>query len=514
MHQQQSAHLRPWTGIAISGALIITAVFLVYSAVLDNFYFPIDDPLLVWTSARGIEATPHFRPLYTPWNGLLWSLFGLKPFGWYLAGIMGHAIGAVLAAILVTRVSGSRLQGTATGLAFALFYTSHEVVFWIAANSTLFSVVPVLAAGLAWDFYLTADPERPARRGTAYLFAMLFLAISAGFKEDCVLAGPLFIGLDFCRNGPRAVLHWRSLLRYAPPAIFAAAYLTKSYQPALWADLPTVGEYSFHIGLIPELFQNFAWLFWPKRVTPDEWTTLSVLAGVALALSIGITGIRLRHRSPLILLGLILALLGLLPALPGPFPIAGSRYSYSGSIGATMMIGAALCLLWKMRGGAAWRVLLTFGFLGWLALQGLSIRTVESWRFEAKCARLEKMVESSPPVTAQAESFVINPAVMNAHDYLYALLLFNDLPRETMSFASVPYGPEFSTRLQSGGDLDPTAVAVFGCRNDGEVFRIRTAADAPIEQWTREAIRRVDVGKEHTIAVVRYAAGPGQKKRD
>lgn len=506
-----SSPSHPRTTLAAVCALLAGAIFLAYSSALDNFFFPLDDPLLLWSSARGIEATPHFRPLYSPWNGLLWTLFGLEPAGRYLAGMLGHWIGSILVVVLVQRLTGRWLQAAVTGVVFALFYGSHEVVLWIAANSTLLSVVPLVAAGIAWDVFLTTGGDRPIHRASAYVAALGFLVVSAGFKEDCVLAAPLFLGLDLLRNGWRGVLSVKAQLRYAPLAIFAATYLGLAFHPSLWADLPTVGRYEFHLALIPELFCNFAWLAWPRKLDTGGWTVTSVEIGLTMAVGIALAGWYWRRREPLLLLGLFIALLGMLPALPGPFPVAGSRYGYAGSIGAALMIGAGFGLLWKWRSGTGFRTLLVVTLLGWVAANGWSIHSTEQWRFGINCARLEKMVETSGPVAERAGSVVINPAVPNAHDYLYALLIWHGLERENVTTEMAPHGPQLFARLEPGGDLDPTVHAVYGCRGNGEVFRLHSPADALVEQWAAEASRREWYGKGHNVALVRVTSIPGGK---
>lgn len=489
--------------LAAVAALLAAAVWLAYSSVLDNFFFYIDDPTLLWSSARWIPATPHFRLLYTPWNHLLWAGFGLEPFGWYLVGMVAHVVGATLLAVLVRRLTGSWLRAAVTALLFALFYGSHEVVFWIAANSTLMSVVLLIAAALSWDVFLTSEAERPVRRGAAYAAAFVLLVLSAGFKEDCVLGGPLFLGLDLLRNGRRGVLSWEALRRYAPFALFAAVYLGYAFQPGLWADLPTVGRYELELVLIPELFRNFAWLAWPRHFDPDTLGWVSSLVGLLLAAAIGIAGWHWRRREPLVLFGLAVALLGMLPALPGPFPIAGSRYGYAGSIGASLILGTVFAALWRWRSAATWRALLLGGTLGWLAANGYSIHSTEEWRFGANCARLERMVATSGPVVEQAGTSVIYPVTPNSHDYVHALCLWHGLEPRDVESERIPHGTRLLERLRPGGDLDPTTHRVFACRKSGEVFRMHSPADALVALWAEEAARRQREGKSDTLPLVR-----------
>ncbi|MEW6074104.1 MAG: hypothetical protein AB1726_16095 [Planctomycetota bacterium] len=487
----------------LTGLLVAFAALLAYQPVLANFFHPIDDPLVIWCADRGEDPTPHFRPLYLVWNALLLAIFGTVPFGWYATGLLVHVASALAIAHLAWRVAASRIQAAAAGLAFAVFYSPHEAVLWVSANCGLLAVLAVLLAGTAW--FVVVDPAAgpPGRRRLTYALALLALMLAMGFKEDCVLAGPLFLGLHLARNGWRSVLRRRSLLLYAVPAALAVLYLRLALQPSLWADRLGVGQYRFAPALLPELLQSLAWLFWPRRVDAASWTMASAGVGLAVLAGVALAGIRVRRRFPLVLLGLGLTICGLLPVLPGPFAIPGSRYAYPASIGAALLLAGLFGILWSWRPGAVWRTALVLAGLAWSTGNGLSIRAVEGWRFDRACARLERMVESSRPAMSLPEATVVGPALFNAHDYMLSLALWCGVADRDLSIEWASAGEELLARLAPGGDLDPRVHAVFGVQPDGEVVRLGSAGGALAEQWAAMARDHDERGLGRTVAVLR-----------
>ena len=493
--------------------LIVLATCLTYWPVLDNFFSPIDDPLVLWSAQQGIDPSPHFRPLYPVWNEFLLRLFGLQPFGWYLTGLLAHIAGALLVASLVGEIARSRFQGAVAGLVFGLFYSPHQVVLWISANCGLLAVLCLLLGARCWLVFLASGAKRTFRGALAYSGAMVFLVAAMGFKEDCVFAGPLFLALDLSRNGWHGFTRFRALLKYAIPATLAVIYLSLAFRPSLWADAPGVGEYTVSAEMVPRLFQNFAWLFWPRAAEPTTWTPASMVIGLFLALALATAGFRFSARLPLLLPGLCLALAGMLPALPGPFAIAGTRYSYPASVGTAMILAALARSCWSARRQAVGRTLVVLGLGAWLAVNGLSIRSVENWRYERRGSGLQRMIESTRPLLELRHATLVSPAIYNAHDYQLSLVLWLGVPLRATSMDRVPYGPEFLQRLQAQADLDPALNPVFACNTEGELYRLASMANAPVALWEAQANEYEERGEGRSLFLI-HLRGSSSEDQD
>jgi hypothetical protein len=420
----------PWEKARGHGALLAVltlAVALAYGAVLPNGFSEIDDPSLLDRVRNGLPVTSHFRPLYPAWNTLLFRLFGLNAWPYYAAGLALHVASAFACALLVGRLAASAAGALTAGLVFALFYSPHQAVLWIAANCGLLSVAFVLLAALLWHRHVTTN-ARPAQ-----VLALLASAAAMASKEDSVVLAPLLVGVDLCVNGRRALAPRTLARRYAPFVVLGLAYIAIAFRPSLWADMPGVDRYDLRPGLVAELFGNFALLFAIGQRHPAETSAAAVGAGALLVAVFSAAAILLRGSRGVIWTGLAVALFALAPALPGPFQIAGSRYAYPASIGVAFLAGgiAASFARWtELR--PARRALRACGAIvlaSWLGLQTAAIRSVEAWRYQRNCARLHNLIEGTREIALalrgrESEVWVLAPDIWNPVDFECGVRLF------------------------------------------------------------------------------------------
>lgn len=482
---------------------VIAAAGLAYGPVLALFFQPIDDPLLLWSVRQGLDPTPHFRPLYAVWNGALEGLFGARPLGFYACGLAVHALCALGVATLAGWIARGARAALVAGIAFACFYSPNEAVCWIAANCGLLCVLCVIAGGVAWSAFLDERGRRPVRARAAYVVALVALALAMGFKEDCVLAGALFLGLDLARDGLRG---WsvKRVAPYALPALLALFYLRAALRPELWSERASVGQYAASWELVPKALQNLALLFWPRATYVEGVAPRLVFAGAGLAL-FALFWLRRGEGARLARLGIALALFGLLPALPGRFPIAGTRYAYPAAVGAALFVAGAFEGTWTSLAKRPARLALAAGLVGWIALECLALRSVLDWRYAARSERLRRMVESSRALLDARPALVVGPQVLNAHDYFLALCLWLEVPRGSVSGDALAFDDALAERFAAGAELDPRRSALFACRRDGELFRLRSAAELPWDAWRELADEREHFGEGRTLPTVRLA---------
>jgi hypothetical protein len=496
-------HARTAVAVVLATA-VLAASFVAYAPVLDNFFFPVDDTPVLLAVGRGLSPTPHFRPLYEVWNAALLRLFGLRPFWWYLAGILLHAANAALVASIAMRVSGRALVALASALVFALFYSSSDAVLFISANQGLLSVFFVLLACRAWIGCLDARDART--RWTRYAGALACVALAMGFKEDSLVAVPLLLLVEIALRGP-PVLGRRALARWLPLLVFVGAYLRVAFRPDLWSERADVGHYAFEPALALELLQNLAWLFSPRAVRPETWTGASTLAGAALLGALAALAWRFRRRAPLLWIGLLFALAAMLPVLPGPLAVAGSRYAYPAGVGvAWILAGVVGCLLAPGRSAvrSPWRAISLLAIAAWTGAGALGIRSVESWRYDPKCDRHERLVRTSPVLLGEGEALLLAPPLPFPDHFAASLELYLDLPPGAVRVERHELGPRLFGALEPGGRFDPAVRRVYVSSHAGEIRRIRSASEVPRELWeaiARTAVPEIDRGTIRLLAI-------------
>ncbi|MCA8978660.1 MAG: hypothetical protein KDC14_01445, partial [Planctomycetes bacterium] len=337
-----------------------------------------------------------------------------------------HAACACLLFSLLRRVGVGIAGALAGSCVFAVLHAPLAAVAWISAASGPLVVFFVLLSGVCWQRYL--ESERSSARSAWYVAALLALVCAAASKEDCVLAGPLLFGLHVVRDGWRAVLRPRGLLRYTPFALFGAVYLAFVFDPAVWADRPGVGQYSFRFEMVPKAVTNLVVLFWPRHMTIGAAPRWMLFVGIALLLVIVGAARNGRERWQRVLyLGLAVALFGLLPVLPGPWEsAAASRLGYPSAIGVGMIV-AAFAQGALARRSTSLRVAALCAIAAGCALHALSVRSTIAWRFVDASSDYRALVDATLSCLDASESgsvLFVAPPVWNALDHERGALAF------------------------------------------------------------------------------------------
>lgn len=495
--------------LAVSTALVLLA----YGGVLDNYFFEIDDGKVLNGVVEGVHAaSPRFLPVHFAWLRLLHRIFGVEPAGYYLSGLILHALSAATVGVLVHRLT-RRIPLALCGVAvFSVLYAPREAVLWITANCGLLSVLFVLLATLAWDVFLVEGRRRE------YWIAIACAILAMGSKEDSILLAPMFLGLDRLRRGPS----WSHgfLRRYAVLIALGLAYLVVSLRPELWAGSHIGVGYDVRLELLPKLVSNYAILFWPRHVRPDQAWTWALPAGLLILLILAAAAWVQRRASPLIAYGLLVSVCGLLPVLPGPFrTIAQQRYAYPSAMGAAFLAaGIALALenavkrcdpVVRRRARAAGLLVL----VAWTTVQVLAIRSSERWQFERKCVRFENAMNSTKSALLEARALngppvsirVLEPQIWDPYDYALGLHALAALPTESIELRLMPI-PEVLERLGEEKWLSNRAIGVWIGHSDGSISPARRIEDLPVAEWERIANGSAERGPGRPIAVVTITA--------
>lgn len=287
-----------------------------------------------WLALRK-GAFYYFRPVYSLFWSILYSLFGLQPLPYHLFSIFLHLLITVLLIIWVLQISGDALAAGMAGLFFAVLPSHPEVVIWISANVDLLGTVFCLAAMIAYHRF-------SQNQNWLWLGLTLAAAAAAMLSKEFAFLLPVLIPLfDFIRTGP-AWPERKRLLAWGALGVLAAV---------LWVvrTVLAAGQFSHPTGLSPFGQAPSNWLanlwtcFWPKvplenPVFAAGFWTLAVAGVLAL-------GLLRKWRTPALLAPAALLLLGLIPGsvLNRVGPEAEfSRILYFPSLGLAALLGIAL----------------------------------------------------------------------------------------------------------------------------------------------------------------------------
>lgn len=188
-----------WVGIVA----LLGLVAALYRPVLgfefvnwDDPWYVLKNPLITsWHPANLWRimtelSVKNYAPLTTLSLLIDHTLFGFDAGGYHLTNVLLHAANAVLAWMLVSRLSGSRSVGLATAALFAVHPVQIESVAWVSSRKTLLCSTCMLASGLCW-----LRLERTAKAefwGTIWLLAALLA------KAAAIVVPPIVLAYDLC----------------------------------------------------------------------------------------------------------------------------------------------------------------------------------------------------------------------------------------------------------------------------------------------------------------------------
>jgi tetratricopeptide (TPR) repeat protein len=188
---------RPRVLLSVLSALTLAVywVSVSFQFVWDDVFQIIDNPLVhSWRNLPQVflndlwfhmqRGQLYYRPMFTTWSMLNYSLFHLDPRGWHLAAILLH-IATVWSVYLLARKLRMNYWVAALGAAiFALHPIHIEAVSWISAASdsmvTLFYVTAFAA------FISSEEAEEPRQRTRWRLLSLAFLTVALLTKEMAV----------------------------------------------------------------------------------------------------------------------------------------------------------------------------------------------------------------------------------------------------------------------------------------------------------------------------------------
>ena len=132
----------------------------------------------------------YYRPLFTSWSTLNYSLFALDPWGWHLGAVLAHILAVVAVFFLARKMSLEYWTAGTAALLFALHPVHIECVAWISAASDAMVTIFFVLAFLA--FLNSREPEQKpwfGWRAASILLLLCALLTKEMALTFCVLVG-------------------------------------------------------------------------------------------------------------------------------------------------------------------------------------------------------------------------------------------------------------------------------------------------------------------------------------
>ena len=206
MHRHTSfldfpGHLRSWQKLlpdavlsAVTLALYLPSLY--YGFVWDDAYYvnlnyriqglSLGHQSVVWTQ----EYLGHFAPIQHTLLAILYSMFGLEPFGYHLAQILLHTACLLLLFRVLEEMESARVAFVAC-LLFAVYPPNIETVAWISETKSTLAFLFFLIS--LW-FFLRL--RQTGKWGPGFLCG-LFLILSLLSKINTVVAPAIFLLWDY-----------------------------------------------------------------------------------------------------------------------------------------------------------------------------------------------------------------------------------------------------------------------------------------------------------------------------
>lgn len=144
-----------------------------------------------------ISASNYWRPTFTAWCILNFTLFALDPWGWHFLNLLLHAGVCIFAFLLLRKWGISQFPALALTLIFAVHPVHTEAVAWVSGAPDL--LFGLFFLGSLWFAEMAADRDKKKRRAMNMVLAVSFYVLALGAKEVAFLCFPIYY-LIFARN--------------------------------------------------------------------------------------------------------------------------------------------------------------------------------------------------------------------------------------------------------------------------------------------------------------------------
>ena len=398
---------------AVLLSIVALLTMLAFAPSLQNGFVDWDDDVNLTRNVHyrglGLEhlrwmfttaLTGHYIPITWLTLGFDYRLWGMNPAGYHLTSLLLHALGAVLLAVLATRLfrratdwSASAVTTSATiaALVFAVHPLRVESVAWATERRDVLSGVLILVTLLA---YVSASQAPDARRRRLLVISLIAYVLALGSKSIVMALPVVLVALDVY---PLRRTHegWRRLAGEKLPfvvlaaiaaivslkAVASAAILT-SLSAYPWPARLAMGTYSL-VWTLEKIAMPLALSpLYPLPLDIDPLSTPFLSRSLA-AVVVTVVLVAVRRRWPAGLVAWICHCAFLLPVSgilvhQGPQLVA-DRYSYLPSLGWAVLAGAGAG--WLVTAAARGRISVAIGRFGDVAVAvSLAALAFLSWQ--------------------------------------------------------------------------------------------------------------------------------------
>jgi len=360
--------------------LVLYSAALFFDFVWDDLPQIVNSPIIrswnnlprAFTSDLWYHVARHqvyYRPLFVAWSMLNYSIFGLRPLGWHLGGILSH-IGAVFTVFWLARKLGLEYwTATIAALIFALHPVHIEPVVWVSSAS---DTMVTMFVALAFVAFLNSREREQSYKVAWWLASLVLLACALLTKEMAVTFAALvgiYAWLHPRINGAtqiqrligaafEALPYAAVTLAYMILRKHALAQATGQFDPSHGAldvlrTLPFVLVFYFQKLVLPV---GLTGLYYTRYVTGQIVSHVVVPLFVLTAAFWGIWYWNKREGNSTVAFAGLWMLVGLAPALYlrnfDNGALVHDRYIYLPSVGFAILLATALRHLPSLR---AWR---------------------------------------------------------------------------------------------------------------------------------------------------------------
>lgn len=309
----------------------------------------------------GFTRSQYYRPLFTCWSMLIYSIFGLQVWGWHLQTILVH-IGATVSVFYLSRKLGLQYWTAAlAAMIFALHPAHVESATCVLGYDSMMTVFFALSF---WAFLKSREPHPPNHR-VWRLASFAFLVCALLTKETAITFLAVVAAYCWLFPPPAISSPWsklrNSFLEALPYAVVVTAYLFLR-KIAIHRVTVSAGDAHFSqvVFTLPDVLCSYIrMLLFPVRLgalyynpyveTPglaNFWLPLLMVA----AAGAGLWYWSRRSADHLIAFASLWMILTLSPALylPGFFgngDFVHDRYLYLPSIGFAILLAKGIRLL-------------------------------------------------------------------------------------------------------------------------------------------------------------------------
>ncbi len=298
-------------------------------------------------------TTPYYRPMFTVYLMVGWSLFETWAPGWHLINLLMHLLAVYFAFLVLNRITKNVQVASIATLLFALHPLRTESVAWISGVTDLFLALFILPSFYLYMLYRE-------KNNIKYLTGSVFLFLLATFAKEPAIALPIFIfayEVFIIHEGQSFIQRLKPALIYSSVFLLVAIFYFVMRYNALGFILSDARyvSYPFHWVLmtIPiAICKYIGLLLWPVNLsifhaTPMVTTPLSwrFIVPVLIVAAMGAGLWQLRNNT-VARFAILWFTINLLPVLNlGAFGVdflVQERYVYISSIGFSLLLAMGL----------------------------------------------------------------------------------------------------------------------------------------------------------------------------